>query len=114
MHNNSVMYKVAFLLYALICSQLQAQRILYDKQLFVNSMMSGNYFYSDADYQSPSWIKNISNKLPVEDAIFFTPGNALQLDYVSAEKGKWQAGIIYHELRGVDNFTNATQLVFRL
>src|ERR1700757_4477209 len=110
LHNNKIMYKIACLLCSLVCFQLYAQRILYDKQFFVNSKMPGNYFYSDASYQSPSWIKNINNKLPVDDEIFFTPGNSLQLDYVSSDKGNWVADIIYHDVRGVDTFTNATQL----
>ena len=71
--------------------QSRAQREVYDKQFFVNSMMSRNYFYSDVSYQSPSWIKNINHKLPVEEKIFFTPGNSLQLDYTSSEKGEWKA-----------------------
>ena len=98
----------------MICLQLSAQRILYDKQFFVNSIMSGNYFYSAVSYQSPSWIKNINHKLPVDDKIFFTPGNSLQLDYTSSEKGDWKAYVLFHDVRGVDAFTNATQLVFRL
>ncbi len=102
------------LLCLMVCWQLSAQRILYDKQFFVNSKMNGNYFYSDVNYQSPSWIKNSNHKLPVDDKIFFTPGNALELNYISADKGEWKANILYHEIRGVDAFTNATQLVFRL
>jgi hypothetical protein len=61
-------------------------------------------------YTSPSWIKNSNNKLPVDDKTFFTPGNALQLHYVSAENGAWNADIMYHEIRGVDAFSKATQL----
>lgn len=76
--------------------------------------MAGNYFYSSVRYKSPSWIKSGNNKLPVDDKLFFTPGNALQLHYASAEKGSWSADIIYHEIRGVDAFSKATQLVFRL
>src|SRR5690348_2202667 len=94
--------------------QSRAQREVYDKQFFVNSMMSRNYFYSDVSYQSPSWIKNINHKLPVEEKIFFTPGNSLQLDYTSSEKGEWKADVLFHDVRGVDTFINATQLVFRL
>jgi hypothetical protein len=97
-----------------ICLQPYAQKGLYDKQFFVNSMMPGNYFYSEANYTPPSWIKNSNRKLPVDDKIFFTPGNALQLDYISADKGEWNAKIIYHNIRGADAFTDATQLVFRL
>ncbi|HYJ64997.1 MAG TPA: glucoamylase family protein [Parafilimonas sp.] len=105
---------IIFLLCLMICLQSSAQRILYDKQFFVNSMMNGNYFYSDVSYQSPSWIKNIKHKLPVDNNIFFTPCNSLQLDYISSDKGDWKADILFHDVRGVDAFTNATQLVFRI
>ncbi len=108
------MYKIICTLFVLSCLQSNAQRLLYDKQFFVNSKINGNYFYSDANYQSPSWIKNINHKLPVDDKLFFTPGNSLQLDYIAANKGEWNAAIIYHDMRGVDAFTNATQLVFWL
>lgn len=108
------MQKLACFLCLFICCKLDAQREIYDKRFFVNSKMDGNYFYSDASYSGTSWIKNIDNKLPVDDKIFFTPGNSLQLDYISSDKGLWNADVIYHDIRGVDAFTNATQLVFRL
>jgi hypothetical protein len=108
------MQKLTCLLCLLICFKLNAQREVYDKQFFVNSRMPGNYFYSDVSYTNNSWIKNINHKLPVDDKIFFTPGNALQLDYISADKGDWIADVLYHDIRGVDTFSTATQLVFRL
>jgi hypothetical protein len=108
------MYRLLVLFAMIICCKATAQREVYDKQFFVNSMMSGNYFYSDVSYQSPSWIKNINHKLPVEEKIFFTPGNSLQLDYISSDKGEWKANVLFHDVRGVDAFTNATSLVFRL
>ena len=114
LHNNNIMRFIIFLLCLINCVASDGQRILYDKQFFVNSRMDGNYFYSDASYQSPSWIKNITHKLPVDDKVFFTPGNSLALDYISADKGEWDADIFYHEIRGVDAFSNATELVFRL
>ncbi|MBL7697375.1 MAG: hypothetical protein JNK79_04435 [Chitinophagaceae bacterium] len=91
-----------------------AQEPPYDKQFFENSQMRGSYFYTAASYKSPSWIKNVSGKLPVSDSIFFTPSNALHLQYVSHEKGSWQARLLFRETRGQDFFTPATKLVFRL
>ena len=48
-----------------------------DKVFFANSRMANDYFYSEAVYQSPAWIKNSNGKLPVSEKNF-TPGNALE------------------------------------
>jgi hypothetical protein len=86
----------------------------YDKVFFDNSPMQGNYFYSSVSYTSPGWVKNIRKKLPVEEQKFFTPGNSLELTYRSAENGHWQAKILYHPIRGMDHFSQAEKLSFRL
>lgn len=93
---------------------LYAQEVPYSYVFFDNSIMSKNYYYSEAVYTSPSWIKNSNNKLPVNDSVFFTPGNSLELTYVSAAKGNWQAKILYHPVRGRDIFKPASNLIFRL
>ena len=103
---------LSFLLLSIL--GLQAQEPPYDKQFFTNSNMKGNYFYSEATYSTPSWIKNARQKLPVNDTVFFTPGNSLELNYVSADKGKWEAKLLARPKRGVDFFTAATKLVMRL
>ncbi len=41
--------------------------------------MKGDYFYSQAKYTSPSWIKNARHHLPVAGSVAFTPGNSLSL-----------------------------------
>lgn len=93
---------------------ISAQEPLYDKIFFSNSRMERSWFYSEAIYTAPSWIKNVQHKLPVNDSLFFTPGNSLELNYVSASKGEWQAKLIFHPSRGMDFFTPATSLVMRL
>jgi hypothetical protein len=93
---------------------LQAQEPLYDKIFFANSIMMDSYFYSEADYTSPSWIKNVTHHLPVSNTVFFTPSSSLELNYVSANQGKWEAQILYRPMRGMDHFTAATKLVMRL
>ncbi|WP_153798267.1 glucoamylase family protein [Foetidibacter luteolus] len=102
------------LAFLLTYTLLHAQERRYDKAFFVNSPMAGSYYYSSAGYSGKSWIKNVRQKLPVSTGQYFTPGNALELHYVSATDGNWQAALQYRELRGVDNFTDATQLVFWL
>jgi exo beta-1,2-glucooligosaccharide sophorohydrolase (non-reducing end) len=92
----------------------EAQEPLYDKIFFANSRMDKSYFYSETSYKNPSWIKNVQKKLPVNDSLFFTPGNSLELNYISGKDGEWQAKIIFHPSRGMDFFTPATSLVMRL
>jgi hypothetical protein len=87
---------------------------LHDKALFENSLMDKSYFHTQVEYSGASWVKNIQGKLPVSDAIFFTPGNALELQFVSSPKGKWTAAVQYHQLRGIDDFKDADQLSFWL
>lgn len=81
---------------------------------FDNSLMTVNYYYSEVNYKQPSWIKNSARRLPVEEEIFFTPGNSLQLEFISQEKGSWDAEIKYHPLRGNDFFVSPDMLSFRL
>lgn len=91
-----------------------AQEPLYDKVFFANSRMPGNYFYSELSWSSPSWIRNVNKRFPVCDSIFFTPGNCLQLNYVSGKDGKWEARIINKPVRGMDHFTVPVRLEMKL
>ena len=93
---------------------VSAQEPLYERVFFENSAMAKSYFYSKASYTAPSWVNNVSGKLPVNDSIFFTPGNALELSYVSRATGKWEATLQYKSIRGQDYFSPASHLVLRL
>ena len=109
-----MMKPAAFILFLVFCKALvYAQEPLYDRIFFENSPMSKSFFYSEAKYTSPSWVKNVSGKLPVSDSIFFTPGNALCLNYVSLPNGKWQVNLLTRSVRGQEFITPATTLVFR-
>jgi hypothetical protein len=108
---NSLFQKTIIL--SLLSGTVLAQEPSQDKVIFANSLMEKNYFYSAATYQSPGWIKNINGKLPVSKKNF-TPGNSLELQYVSAAKGSWEAKILYRPLRGLDFFKPATHLVLWL
>lgn len=79
-----------------------AQERAYDDVLFANSRMEGDYFYSKTTYQSPSWINNIKGRLPVNSTHFFTPGNALQLQFSNAVNGAWNAEVMKQQWRGQD------------
>mgnify|MGYP000226300541 CR=1 FL=1 len=91
-----------------------AQQTNYNKVFFANSAMKANHFYSSVSYKGPSWVKNTGKKLPIQEEHFFTPGNSLELKYVSAPEGTWQARLLYSPIRGVDAFKPSTHLVFRL
>ena len=51
------MKHIALLTTLLLSASLQAVEKPYDYVFFENSLMKGDYFYSQAKYTSPSWIK---------------------------------------------------------
>jgi fibronectin type III domain-containing protein len=93
--NISIMKHIALLTTLLLSASLQAVEKPYDYVFFENSLMKGDYFYSQAKYTSPSWIKNARHHLPVAGSVAFTPGNSLELTYVSAPGGDWYSEIQY-------------------
>ena len=96
------------------CSTAIAQEPAYDHTFFVNSRMTGNYFYSKTSYQSSSWIKNIRGKLPVNEAHFFTPGNSLEVNYTNGATGTWSASILKPGWRGQDIIKEGNTIVLKL
>ncbi len=98
---------------SLLCSIAHAQERAQEKVFFTNSPMSVNYFYSEVTYRPPSWLKKSDGKLPVTSKNF-TPGNALELEYVSTSNGTWQAKVLYNTIRGIDSFKQGTHIIFRL
>jgi len=65
----------------------------YRHQFFDNSITSDGYFYSAGKASAPSSLLLINGKLPVETKEFFTPPNALRLEWQSAAGGGWDAEI---------------------
>jgi exo beta-1,2-glucooligosaccharide sophorohydrolase (non-reducing end) len=102
------MTKISLLVYCLLISLVStAQEYEYAYTLFSNSAMSGDYFFSKTKSSGGSSIRNINGKLPVNESLFHTPGNSLQLQYKNAAGGKWQATIFRQEKRGMDHFRKA-------
>lgn len=93
---------------------LQAAERPYDYIFFENSLMKGNYFYSEAHYTSPSWIKHARHRLPVSESVSYTPGNALELTYLSAPGGDWYSEIQYCPVRGNDFFRRPSHLSLQI
>lgn len=72
----------------------------YPGVLFENSVLKGNYMYSEVHHDELSWVENVGGKLPVSDTIFFTPGNSLSLKYTTAKNGNWSVQLAYPHTTG--------------
>jgi exo beta-1,2-glucooligosaccharide sophorohydrolase (non-reducing end) len=72
---------------------LRADSTYYQHIFFDNSLPSTNYFYSSGHVSAPSKLTLENGMLPVETGIFFTPPNALRLDWLSSANGDWEATI---------------------
>lgn len=65
----------------------------YRHTFFDNSLTRDFYFYSSASATAPSTLAEKKGKLPVETKIFFTPPNALRLEWQSQPGGGWEAAV---------------------
>src|SRR5690606_16547742 len=86
----------------------------YPEVLFENSIMAGNYAYSAVRYQGTSWVNNVGGRLPVSDSVFFTPGNALSLDYSTGVDGSWEVTIFYPDSGSFYHAKQNDRLTFKL
>lgn len=116
MYNTPIAMKKLFLvtilsLYTLVSMGQNAE---YDHVFFENNLMEGRYYYSTAEYQSPSYIRHIDGKLPTSNKEFYTAKNSLLLNYVSSTQGGWEASIIYPDWRGKDFINKGDNLEFKL
>lgn len=91
------MVRTVTLLFLVIVQSMSAVADTYPEVLFENSLLAGNYAHSRVEYQTGSWVENISGHLPVSDSVFFTPGNALSLKYTSGANSTWTVQILYPE-----------------
>jgi len=74
--------------------------------------MPESYYFSQVSFKGDSWVKNTDGKLPVLRDISFTPKNALEIEYSSAQKGNWNINIRYDNIRGMDFLKHAENLSF--
>src|SRR3546814_5492662 len=86
---------LSFLVSCMFAIAVQADT--YPGVVFENSVLKGNYMYSDVHHDNQSWVENVAGRLPVSDSIFFTPANSLSLRYLSAKTGNWHTGITFPE-----------------
>ncbi|MGH9398402.1 MAG: glucoamylase family protein, partial [Terriglobia bacterium] len=59
--------------------------------IFDNSLTEGSYFYSHGQVSGASTLQTDRERLPVERKTFFTPPNALRLEWKSEPRGGWEA-----------------------
>jgi exo beta-1,2-glucooligosaccharide sophorohydrolase (non-reducing end) len=65
----------------------------YNHVVFDNSITSDYYYYSTGHAVFPSSVELLSGGLPVEKKNFFTPPNALRLQWRSAAGGSWETEV---------------------
>jgi hypothetical protein len=70
-----------------------ADTLYYRHVFFDNSLEHDAYFYSSATVSAPSSLVVVNGKIPVESKFFYTPPNALRLEWMSASNGAWDARI---------------------
>ncbi|RYY56181.1 MAG: hypothetical protein EOO05_18945, partial [Chitinophagaceae bacterium] len=66
----------------------RAQEPLYNVVFFVNSPVTGDYFFSSSGDSGNSWVFSNGQKLPASTEFFHTPGNALKLEYIDGKTGR--------------------------
>lgn len=96
-------------IFLLLMFSWSAQAETYPEVVFDNSLVKGAYARSVVDYSGASWVENVNKQLLVSDTLFFTPGNALSLRYLSQTNGDWRVLIRYsrqkfHYRLGADDF----------
>ena len=65
----------------------------YNHVVFDNSITSDYYYYSGGRAVFPSTVELISGSLPVDKDKFFTPPNALRLNWRSVSGGSWETEV---------------------
>ena len=70
-----------------------ADTLYYHHIFFDNSLEHDAYFYSAGNASAPSILTRIHGKLPVETKVFYTPPNAIRLEWTSVRTGGWDARI---------------------
>jgi len=84
-----------FFFLILCCFLTKSMAESYTEVVFDNSLVKGSYARSYVDYSGQSWVENVHRNLLVSDSLYFTPGNALSLRYISSEAGDWNVLIRY-------------------
>jgi len=72
----------------------------YSQQVFFETSLSPvSYFYSNGRVSSPSALRLIDGKIPIETTSFISGPNALSLEWTSVSNGGWSAELNLYEWR---------------
>lgn len=95
LHRERVVRSVCrpFCLLILISLPCCAATDYYNHVIFDNSITPDYYYYSSGRSVFPSTVRLLSGALPVEKKNFFTPPNALRLEWRSAPGGSWETEV---------------------
>ena len=77
----------------LFSAPLHGDSNYYRHVFFDNSLAANHYFYSQGHVSPPSKLALENGKLPVETTVFYTPPNALRLEWLSNPSGGWEATV---------------------
>ncbi len=86
-------FLIFFLALAAIPSHAVTPSDYYNHVVFDNSITPDYYYYSSGRAVFPSSVEMFSGALPVEKKNFFTPPNALRLQWRSVAGGSWETEI---------------------
>ena len=96
---------ISLLLLPLADANAATERAL-DYQIFDHCPLAGAYLYSQTEASGNSWVLNERARLPVRTAPAYTPGSSIELTYISAAPGHWQATLLHRPIRGQDDWDN--------
>jgi exo beta-1,2-glucooligosaccharide sophorohydrolase (non-reducing end) len=85
--------RFVLLCWFLVLSLAAAGDDYYNHVLFSNSLTPDDDFYSETHAVFPSTLTTQDGRIPVERKIFFTPPNALRLEWRSVNGGSWDAEV---------------------
>src|SRR5579884_1886582 len=83
----------------LVATGLHADSDYYRHVFFDNSLTSDRFYYSGGTAIGPSRLALDHGRLPVDTHTWFTPPNALRLQWTSAPNGSWEATITVESWR---------------
>lgn len=98
--------------FSFFCAQAWADN--YPEVVFDNSLVKGSYAKSRVQYAGASWVENVNGHLLVSDTLFFTPGNALSLRYLSNSEGHWDVSLLYSRQKYHYHFSDKDFLSIRI
>lgn len=84
----------------------------YRHSFFDNSVTSDVYYASSGRASAPSTLVLEKGKLPVETQIFYTPPNALRLEWKSVVDGGWEAQVDVVQFRNREIYFQGDTLYF--